>query len=868
MKTRIAMMLILCLLIPYVQMPNNEMEKEAVKTVKAEILSKEAEWNIKRLHAETAYEDSINAKRIKVAVLDSGLDYDEDIPFVERKDFLGEEELHYLYQDYTGHGTSVASLICAKKNDDNITGIAANVDLYVARILDKNNQAPVERVIKAIKWAMEKKVNIIHMSFGTKEYSRELEYIIQKAYKQGILIIASAGNDGTAAEDESTIEYPAVFDEVIAVGATNTYNEKTDTSASGEELDIVAPGDQILATSHFSGVAVEAGTSISAAQVTGIAAVLWGKYPDKSNTFIRSLLLENANGEAVGENCGKGMVDYEQSNANYKKMDVAYTLSKKFGLSEEDALENAEESVDANVKKLSKASVNYVTGSWYGNTHAGHVSGIDDKTYLDIVKVGAMEPDKYEPMSRMKYHEVFHGGGNYMANTQYIYTLALKYFSAGDKDVTLPTYQSVFGKNHPYKKIVKMDKDKRAKKDIRYIMMDDGKKTKKCLNGFFASCETNSYNHKTNLGLSAWITKDKEGEISKAEINKRKGYALLGMALHNATDVLAHRGYRKINGTWAEILHNKTKQKGTLSWLWVQMESAYVNHSIKEVQEYYTVLLEDAVIADDADKFSERNARAGELATEIISFFNKDKPKKECYDAFYMIAKTGATDFKVRKYWKYWEEIKGNKKNVNSSGKKIKTRKLKRFGIDVKPFQKVKKKDITVRANKKKTVFVFLNTQKGDYLLMQGKTILGANRGNGKKIKISVPTTNINGNKVTLYLVSGQKSRRQKLNIKCTVKFAVGDEKKVKQKKKLKERTITFNPKKPIPEFNKAKKNFTLENKKKNKVKEVGGWSIKPNGKIITVFSYKLGRTVTLYPQFVKKENKETKNAKKSEKKK
>ena len=49
------------------------------------------------------------------AVLDSGLDYDEDIPFVERKDFLGEQELHPIYQDKTGHGTSVAGVICAKE---------------------------------------------------------------------------------------------------------------------------------------------------------------------------------------------------------------------------------------------------------------------------------------------------------------------------------------------------------------------------------------------------------------------------------------------------------------------------------------------------------------------------------------------------------------------------------------------------------------------------------------------------------------------------------------------------------------------------------------------------------------------------------
>ena len=137
-------------------------------TTEAETLSKEAEWNIKCLKAENSYADSKRLPKIRVAVLDSGLDTDRNIPFAKRKDFLGEEELHSMFQDETGHGTSVAGLICATENDERITGIAANAELYVARILDASNEAPVDRVIEALEWAMQEKVHIIHMSFGTK----------------------------------------------------------------------------------------------------------------------------------------------------------------------------------------------------------------------------------------------------------------------------------------------------------------------------------------------------------------------------------------------------------------------------------------------------------------------------------------------------------------------------------------------------------------------------------------------------------------------------------------------------------------------------------------------------------------------------
>lgn len=145
-KRSLLVVLALSLMIPVFEMD--------VKPVQASTVSKEVEWNISRIHAESSYEDSKNFPKIKVALLDSGLDTDEDIPFVERKDFLGEAELHSIYQDNTGHGTSVAGIICAKKSEDRICGIASNVDLYVARVLDGKNQAPIDRIVDAIDWAI------------------------------------------------------------------------------------------------------------------------------------------------------------------------------------------------------------------------------------------------------------------------------------------------------------------------------------------------------------------------------------------------------------------------------------------------------------------------------------------------------------------------------------------------------------------------------------------------------------------------------------------------------------------------------------------------------------------------------------------
>lgn len=545
MRKRIAVFIVLCFLFSYTGFVG---ESQA----EAENICEEVEWNIKCLNAEESYEDSKKLPKIKVAVLDSGLDYDQDIPFVEREDFLEEEYVHPVYQDYTGHGTSVAGLICAKKNDDRVSGIAANVDLYVARILDANNEAPVERVIRAINWAMEKKVNILHMSFGTKEYSEELEAVIEKAYNQGILIIAAAGNDGTAAEDESTVEYPAAFDDVIAVGATNTENKKTSTSSSGAELDVVAPGDQILAMGAFNGVVVEEGTSVSAAQVTGVAAVLWGKHPSMSNEFIKNLLVGSANAESVQGDCGQGMVDYEQSDQNYTIMHGSYNEYKAMGKSEKEAIRKAGSRLFDNEKEIAAhEEVNYVNGLWQGSGHASFVSG-SGISNINIVKAGAIAPDHEEKyMAGYSEHPCFHGGGNYIADTQYLYTVALQYLSEEKKSVVLPSTFKVFGQNDPYKAV---KDNKNVSKQLRNAIESGA---------FFKQCEKE---HKQNSS----IVKNKITVRS----NQEKGYALLGAAIHNATDAFSHRACIDMGqyGGWQRVIHSaaslkKGKQAGCMATL-------------------------------------------------------------------------------------------------------------------------------------------------------------------------------------------------------------------------------------------------------------------------------------------------------------
>ena len=210
-------------------------EKHEKTSVINSVDDHEAFWNIVSVGSEEGGILTIDGDAaldpVKVAILDSGVDYTEDIDVYMRKNFIpGEDEISVIYEDISGHGTSVAGIIAAKDNDEGITGINPYVQLYSARILDENKQAPASRVVAAIDWAIEQDVDIINISFGTTVDSEEIHAAIRRAYDAGILIVAAAGNNGV-------VEYPAASDEVIAVGAVDAKGERTEGNV--KEADVV-----------------------------------------------------------------------------------------------------------------------------------------------------------------------------------------------------------------------------------------------------------------------------------------------------------------------------------------------------------------------------------------------------------------------------------------------------------------------------------------------------------------------------------------------------------------------------------------------------------------------------------------------------
>ena len=282
--------------------------------------AKEA-WNIDAVNVERGVSDkpktAENGKK-KIAVIDSGVDITEDIDVADRVDLLyAGEESSVLCCDMTGHGTAVASIICAKDDDNGVTGIDEDLEVYSVRILDENNEAPISRVVAALQWCEENGIDIINMSFGTNYDSDILREEIKSVADRGILMIAAAGND----KETDQILYPAAYEEVMAVGGVSADMSPADCSVQGAGVELSAPGEYIPVLAQLGGLTVESGTSMAVPHIAAVAAKLWENHADWTADKIRQCMDVSAKQLADGN--GK-IVDYKAASELAKDFDAVY----------------------------------------------------------------------------------------------------------------------------------------------------------------------------------------------------------------------------------------------------------------------------------------------------------------------------------------------------------------------------------------------------------------------------------------------------------------------------------------------------------------------------------------------------------------
>lgn len=441
------------------------------------------QWNLSAVHLP---EEDIQGEQIKVAILDSGVSFDEDIPVKERIAISeGEIMVNVLFDDATGHGTGLASLISAQNNGSGIRGINPDAQIYSIQILDENNQTTLSNLVAAIYKAEELDCQIINMSLGTSVNSKVLYEAVRSAYEAGILMVAAAGNAKGKA-----VEYPAAYEEVLAVGSTDTTGNKVENSCDGEEIEIFAPGSQIPTSGLFGGVSVVEGTSVAAAQVTGAASLIWSMDRGKSAGFVRSLLVNTTQEVEDKGSSQAGLLDISNAVSHFEELEGVYTEKQT----------EYREIQDDNGASEKYTDVELVNGSWNKSTHAGMVSyaasgyNIQSK-YIKLMQEAARlaDDDKYKAAGYL------HGGNNYVRGLKFLYQCAGYLRSGKDSDYAL---------------------DK---------AFSDAKMSKK-------NSKDNLLKEKTGLLLKKDILYANEDRSSAMMY-----YKVLGFAMHLVGDVYAHR---------------------------------------------------------------------------------------------------------------------------------------------------------------------------------------------------------------------------------------------------------------------------------------------------------------------------------------
>ena len=470
---------------------------------------RELPWNVESLGvteetqtSEDSSESNGTQEKVKVAILDSGIDFSENINVVERKNFM-DDEVSPLYEDNTGHGTAIAGIIASSGEDGMVKGVNPNVEIYSARILDTDNKAPISRVVESIYWAIEEDVDIINISFGTTANSEILHNAIKDATDAGILVFAASGNQG---EDEgSTVEYPAAYEEVVAVGATNPDGKVADMTSTGEELDIVAPGINIHSVGWLDMEVTCSGTSMAVPHAVGAASLLWQMDLNKSADFIKGLL-EISSKSVIDDGKEYYYIDVNYANEIYDEYSKKYNSGIK-----EEVLEETYNN-PAKVETYDES----VTGSWSKKNHeaaveyAYSIAGGLTSTELKVLKLGSRAPDDHCQAKKVPTHRMFHAKDNYnyVKVYEYIMDMAIKCKKSGHSEAL----------------------------KIGYPNNDAG---------FYGECAT----------VKSWMGKAeiKVMLTDKNKYNKKNtSLIMLGIAMHVVGDTYAHQFGVYTNGVWKD----------------------------------------------------------------------------------------------------------------------------------------------------------------------------------------------------------------------------------------------------------------------------------------------------------------------------
>ncbi|QCJ46392.1 S8 family serine peptidase [Haloprofundus sp. MHR1] len=264
-----------------------------------------------QVNADVAWDTTLGSSDVTIAVIDQGVMYDhpdlaDQFGSSEGYDFVDDDSDPYpddLENEY--HGTHVAGIAAATTdNGEGISGIS-NSTLLSGRALSEEGSGSTADIADAVQWAADQGADVINLSLGGGGYTDTMKNAVSYAYDAGSLVVAAAGNDYG-----SSVSYPAAYSECLAVSALDENESLASYSNVGPEIELAAPGSNVLSTwttsTEYDSIS---GTSMATPVVSGVAGLTLAAY-SLTNEELRTHLKNTAVDVGLSsDEQGSGRVD-------------------------------------------------------------------------------------------------------------------------------------------------------------------------------------------------------------------------------------------------------------------------------------------------------------------------------------------------------------------------------------------------------------------------------------------------------------------------------------------------------------------------------------------------------------------------------
>jgi len=267
-----------------------------------------SQWGMQKIQAPEAWNITTGSPGVIIAILDTGVDTghpDLIDKIVDNINFTDSPTVDDVY----GHGTHVAGIAAASTdNGMGVAGLGYDSTIMNVKVLGDSGGGYYSWAAAGITWAADNGADVINLSLGGKSGSQILEDAVNYAWSKGVVVVAAAGNNG-----KSDPFYPAVYDNCIAVAATNGNDVRPAWSTYGDWVDVAAPGREIYSTLRDGSYGYKSGTSMAAPHVAGLAALVLTTVSDtngdgKLNDDIRSRIESTCDDIGV-EGIGSGRIN-------------------------------------------------------------------------------------------------------------------------------------------------------------------------------------------------------------------------------------------------------------------------------------------------------------------------------------------------------------------------------------------------------------------------------------------------------------------------------------------------------------------------------------------------------------------------------